>query len=306
MPDIYDPLKELREQMKLMKQLDPFRELREQMELMRKMDPFKELREQMNLIRQMDPFKEIKEQINLVSQMDPFKELRATLQTFQGADLFRDIKESVYLFHQMDPLKDMRNLVESLNSQQIDMKYWLKYNLSANTLGEAYKEVLSIYAEADVQTSSDDETAFADIVSGIRDKIKHSPISYLSLEFYLSLLITILVLVYSQKMSDQSEQRVTNQMIELHQMLKEHMDQADDVNELSSYYVVERTTDLYKQPNSKCVVLASKIYPNQKVRLIERGGKWIKIEYFNHSQNIHESGWCLKKYTKLFRGVKSK
>jgi len=36
------------------------------------------------------------------------------------------------------------------------------------------------------------------------------------------------------------------------------------------------------------------LYPNQTTRLIESRGKWIRIEYFDHIENIHKSGWCLE------------
>jgi len=56
--------------------------------------------------------------------------------------------------------------------------------------------------------------------------------------------------------------------------------------------------NLRAKPTTKNSDVLKVLYPNQKVRLVERKKKWIGVEYYNHILDIHENGWCFKKYLK--------
>jgi hypothetical protein len=64
------------------------------------------------------------------------------------------------------------------------------------------------------------------------------------------------------------------------------------------YYVVQRTVSV----KTKCAqgsMTISRIYPNQRVRLVKRQHQWIYIEYFDYIEALPRNGWVLKKYLTL-------
>ena len=98
--------------------------------------------------------------------------------------------------------------------------------------------------------------------------------------------------------SDESEKRILDKINVVQEVVIEKLEEviiskSDDV-----YYVVQRPVNLRTKPTTQKNNIINVLYPNQTTILIERKGKWIKVEYFNHITGFHESGWCYKKYLK--------
>ena len=100
-------------------------------------------------------------------------------------------------------------------------------------------------------------------------------------------------------LSAESEKRLTEQIINIQTVITEKLEQVLTTQNNHTYYVVLRPVNLRLKPTTRKSKAINVLYPNQTVRLIERKGKWIHIEYFNHTSGIHEHGWCYKKYLKI-------
>jgi len=66
----------------------------------------------------------------------------------------------------------------------------------------------------------------------------------------------------------------------------------------STFYIVQLNVNFRDGPSTKHSVL-DVLYPNQKVRLVERKQKWIKVEFYDHVEDVHKQGWVYKKYLRL-------
>ena len=65
---------------------------------------------------------------------------------------------------------------------------------------------------------------------------------------------------------------------------------------MDAFFVVkERTAKLRVAPEAGSGVLAL-AFPNQKLKLLEESGKWIKVEFYDYLAQITREGWILKKY----------
>ena len=66
---------------------------------------------------------------------------------------------------------------------------------------------------------------------------------------------------------------------------------------VETFFVVkERTTRLRTSPEAGSGVLAL-AFPNQKLKLLEERGKWIRVEFYDYLAQTTREGWILKKYS---------
>lgn len=74
-----------------------------------------------------------------------------------------------------------------------------------------------------------------------------------------------------------------------------------------SYFVVrERVARLRTAPEIGASVLAL-VFPNQKLKVLEERGKWIRVEFYDYLGHTAKEGWILKKYcTRLVQSVDRK
>jgi Bacterial SH3 domain len=63
---------------------------------------------------------------------------------------------------------------------------------------------------------------------------------------------------------------------------------------------VERPIAMRYGPNTKTATITL-LYPNIKVRVIDRRSKWIKVECFDYLEDVHKAGWVPKKYLKRMK-----
>jgi Mg/Co/Ni transporter MgtE len=168
------------------------------------------------------------------------------------------------------------------------------------TLSEAYQVVTEEY----LNTIGPSETERLDALSDkLEIQLQKSPNGALSKEFYLSLILTFFLFWLSQISSIQSEKKILTRIEQVETTISQELAALKKFENIETFYVVNRAVNLRVKPTTKSEVITI-LYPNEKVRLIQRKSKWIKVEYFNYSENTYTSGWVYKKYLKILNLAK--
>ncbi|WP_321370061.1 SH3 domain-containing protein [uncultured Desulfuromusa sp.] len=286
--DIKNMLRDV-ERIKYLQVNNPLEDIRKNLFTFEMPDPLSGMREQIKAMQAaMNPFKEMQKNI-LATQ----KELAASMQLLT-ADPFKEVREQIKALRLNDPLEGIRESLKSFNYYPELYKDLINNSIPANTFEDAYREVLSKYAESEI---AQHEEPASHLLDDLQSNVTSAPKSVLSLEFYLNFLIALMFFAYSQNMSAETEKRITEQIESVHQTLLDYKAEVS-LSSVDSFYVVDRSVNLRNKPTTKRSNILTVLYPNQKVRLVERKGKWIRIEYFNHFNGVHSSGWCMKKYLK--------
>ena len=164
-------------------------------------------------------------------------------------------------------------------------------DLQPETLSELYAQSVEIYA----QTEESDPIQVT--LSKLEEKAQY-PGTVLSIEFYLSVIISIILFLMSQNSSEESERLLFERLDRLEAALIQNYNAAEVAEKNASFYIVKKTVNFRKGPSTKHAVL-DVLYPNQKVKLISRSSKWIEVEYYNHKDDSYQKGWVYKKYLKI-------
>lgn len=294
-----DPLKDLRDSIKFLQISDPLRGLRESMKALQYADPLRELRVSINTLKMIDPLKGLRESIKAVQFADPFKDIRASVKSFQMADPLKELRESINLLRHSFQFNEIRTQLLNLNRSIDVYRNVFKDSIPATNFEQAYQEIISkvIIAKNDI----DIDEALSVVADEIDQDSRIVPNSFLSIEFYINLIISFIFLLYSMHLSAESENRLAEQMMNAQTVIIEKLEEVLTTQNTHTYYVVLRPVNLRLRPTTKKSNVINILCSNQTVRLIERKGKWIKVEYFNHISGVHEHGWCYKKYLKIMK-----
>lgn len=171
----------------------------------------------------------------------------------------------------------------------------LSLKLNPLTFGEAYEEVLNRYYRA-AETAVPDPIEI--VVNKVEDQVRKVPSGPLSLEFYITLVITLFVFVLSQISSIKSEKRIAAKIEELAEYVSNSLVELRSYEDEYTFYIVEKPVNLRAGPTTESEIL-SVLHPCLKVRLMERQANWIKVEYFDYIENTNKSGWVYKKYLRI-------
>lgn len=163
--------------------------------------------------------------------------------------------------------------------------------LQPENLSEIYSHVLREYS--DVDASDPIESS----INEIEEKASSSRTT-LSLEFYLNLVLTLIILLIQNSQSTEFNDDLLERLDRLELTIVENYEVATREEQESSFYIVKVNVNFRDGPSTKHKAL-DVLYPNQKVRLIERKQKWIKVEYYDHLEDVHKQGWAYKKYLHL-------
>ena len=175
-------------------------------------------------------------------------------------------------------------LEAALNSYNTVLEGYIPNNSFEDTFIEVFRRVRSAdndKVEGKINSVADD----------LEKEAQNVPITFLSVEFYISLIITLVIFVYSSNSQDKMESNILDKLSKVENTIIEKLTEQLPQQTDYTYYVVLRAVQLKNKPHSKKSATITFLYQNQKTRLIERKGKWIKVEYFNHISGIHESGW---------------
>jgi hypothetical protein len=114
-------------------------------------------------------------------------------------------------------------------------------------------------------------------------------------------ILTIVVFLIGWQLSIISENNLKNEInqVKAHfnrqaELLLKKIDSLSIQNK-KTYYIVLRHVNLRENPSTKSPIILV-LNPNQRVLLIERKGKWIKVECFDHVNEKKMNGWVFKKY----------
>lgn len=123
-----------------------------------------------------------------------------------------------------------------------------------------------------------------------------------------SLLLTILFFLYQEISSQEDKskteafqtettitlQEQTQQIQKLTALIEKALVQAAQTPE-ERFVVRERIATVRSKPEHGSSV-QGKLMPNEVVRAIDKGGKWVEVEYYHWLREEYRTGWILKKY----------
>lgn len=163
-----------------------------------------------------------------------------------------------------------------------------------DALRETYREYERIRA---IEGLIEQESALDAYFDSITSEVREVPKSVLSLEFYMSLIISLILYFAAQHSSNESEARLQARFNRLEAEIS-YLSKQIEVASNSSFYMVDRTASLRAAPYSRSAIIGE-LPPDQKVELLEKRKTWVNVQYFSSMDRVLMSGWVLKKY--LFR-----
>lgn len=243
------------------------------------------------LNRQMAPTVEAINKIN--QQMAPYagmaSNIEASLAPFRSKAL--EMQNNLNLIAASVNTKYLNNPELMRFASQASSIAKIVSDLQAETISEIYAQTVQLYSESE---SSDPIRA---TITQIEEKAK-SPGTVLSSEFYLSVFLSIILFIMSQNSSEETDELLFERLDRLESTLLQSYSSAEKEEEDASFYIVKRSVNFRDGPSTKHSIL-DVLYPNQKVKLISRESKWIKVEYYDHIADSYKQGWVFKKYLKL-------
>lgn len=174
-------------------------------------------------------------------------------------------------------------------------------NAGPLTFSEAWHEIIRKYEIASHTNVLDPLEA---VVSEVEEQARRPSKGPLGTEFFLNLILALFLFCYSQILANESEQHILHRIERMEYIVSQQLAELNAHEDIDTFYIVERSVTLRTRSNTKSKIIAL-LHPNLKVRLIEKGSKWIKVEYFDYLEGVHRSGWVHKKYLKIMNPRKS-
>lgn len=296
-----DPLKQVREQMKALEMVDSLMQVREQKIALAMADPLKQVREQMKAMEMVDPLMQVREQMKALAMADPLKHVREQMKALEMVDHLMQVREQMKTLAIADPFKQVREQMRVLEMSGVYNQFATQMRVS--DLRDTFRDVIFRIAQAENVGDYDVEQALEQVTSEIQEETTQFPLSRLSIEFYLSILFSVLLFIYSQKLSKEAERRIIEKITSINSTLVERVENVPYSNELyatlDTIYIARRQVCVRHAPKPHSIIIDS-LPPNQKVLLVARNKKWIKVCYFDSFLRMHRIGWCRKKYFRRY------
>jgi len=304
---------------------DDARRLQSSLDTLKFHDPFAELRKSIEALRPPDFSDEIRKW--MTPAHDYAAEARKLLDSFQTpsfTDQFRNLESIVGKSATMDLQSALLGRTEtlfgewrrSLDSITREQTLGIADLLAVSTqtyrsiFGESASLVAAIGRVAPSFWSAevDDPERFLELIEDatetVRSDLGNSRLDALSLEFYLSFLIALLLFVWQLKLSDESERRVTARIAAVETALTDRIEARQTFQQVGSFAFARRSVDIKEGPRSRSKRVVT-LYPNTPVRVVTIKREWVRVEFFDHTEGLHRAGWCRKKYLDLPSGVRS-
>ncbi|MFT6986741.1 MAG: hypothetical protein ACJAT7_002583, partial [Psychromonas sp.] len=141
---------------------------------------------------------------------------------------------------------------------------------------------------ADLIRSFEDQD-WESVIDECQLQINESPNNNLSLEFYLGLLLTLMILCYTEYSGSQSEQRLTNKIDNLEAMVVVLTDSLKDLP-LDSFFLVKVPLNIRVSPSITSRIIET-LPPKLKLSGLQTEGEWMQVEYFDYFSNKMMRGW---------------
>jgi uncharacterized protein (DUF433 family) len=149
------------------------------------------------------------------------------------------------------------------------------------------------------------DEALQELEGIVDEKLKNLPRGGISADGILNVILTIVLFLANiayQELHEPSSALTEAQVDRIVQAIEKTKTLALE-REDSVYYIVEHAIAVHIKPNNRSASVAM-LYPNQKVRLVQRSHQWIYVEYFDYIEGLPKSGWTRKKYLKRAQEVK--
>jgi hypothetical protein len=277
--------------------LDPMRDIRKALDAMRIRDPLAERRLAWKQPRPHDPLTEHRKAMEALRLHDPMTEHRKAMEALRLHDPLAETRKLLESLKYIDPLQHTRELFQALQTSTDLYRSLHNRGVAASSMAATMVN-LDTYADVEVDTATTQDVlkAISRTLRAIRTAVSMRLLDRLGVEFYLNLIITLLLFLYQLQLSDESEKRIVGEITATReQIIRKFEDTTAEQVDPSTYYVVRHTCVLRRSPKSNSPAVGV-VYPNQLTRLVQWKGKRIRVEYFDHLSGVHLSGWCLKKY----------
>ena len=179
----------------------------------------------------------------------------------------------------------------------------LRYFESATSAGRFDESFVSQILER-LQNISDAEDLEevekdADVIKGLFvDRIGSLHPDFISREGLIQVLLAIVLFWLQIYKGARTEDHIINTIRETESRILEQIDRLKPTESQEVFYLVlRRPAPIRTRPTAKKRAVEV-LYPNQRVSLIERKGKWFHVKYFDYIEGAPKSGWVLKKYLK--------
>jgi hypothetical protein len=145
------------------------------------------------------------------------------------------------------------------------------------------------------QASPDDVRVVEAAAGSITTAVATSRVDALSAEFYLNLIITILVLALQLKLSAASEKRLVEQIASAETTIMERLSAVEAGGDRRALVYARRILNLHAAPSSRADIVGIWVL-NVPGRIVAQRRQWVCVEYFDRATQRHIAGWCRKKY----------
>ena len=165
----------------------------------------------------------------------------------------------------------------------------IKHSYGALTFSEAYELLADEYDKR-----SDLESL--DILSGeVQKRAARAPLGVLSAEFYLSLILALFLFYLSQMSAQESEEKMLERMNGLEQTITTQLSELNQAEKDRPFLVADRSLNLRSGPGMEHDVIGN-VLRSQKLMELERDRDWVKVECFDHINNVNVVGWAHSRY----------
>jgi uncharacterized protein (DUF433 family) len=176
---------------------------------------------------------------------------------------------------------------------------------------ESFAGVTADILRAALMSLDRDEEAFTHFEELIDEKITTLPHNEVTAESLLRFLLMLFIALGSlgaeiaqTELAVESSKTQDEQQSAIRKVLERIADNIERLNpekDQNVYYLVDRTVDLKLKPQERSLTI-TRIFRNQKTRLVRKKHRWIYVEYFDYLEAIPKYGWAKKKYFKRVQG----
>jgi hypothetical protein len=220
--------------------------------------------------------------IRMIRDLEDSPALKA-IKGFEESSAFKAIQQ----LQESPALKAMRALETSPAMEAFSrIAEQINHGYGALTFSEAYDLIADEY-----EKQSDNDAL--DVLSGeVQKRAGRAPHGVLSAEFYISLILALFLFYLSEMSAQESEERILERMNGLEQTITTQLSQIENDHH---FLVTDRSLNLRSGPGMDNDVIGN-ISRNQKLMELERDRDWVKVEYFDHINNVNVVGWAHSRY----------
>ncbi len=293
-----NPLDQLRNAIPLVVS-DPLEQLRESMQTASVQKSLDDLRVPLQAIQFESPLAELQKTLNGIQFRTAFENLSDQIRSFQPTSSFEQFTDVMKDVGIRNSFAELLNSVRATHSFQEIYDNIFIDSTAVNSVEESYKQIFTRFIIAESETGVTD-TAAQRTAAAVQSSVRSAPKTRLSFEFYLSLIISLALFVYSLRLNQESEARIISEINGTYQDTISRLEEIE-TNKTEIYCIVTHSVNLREKPTSKNSKVLSVLSPNLVTKLIDREGDWLEIEYFDHTIEANRSGWCYRRYLKRIK-----